>query len=375
MKKRIIITCVLLCSILTYSANTPILITENTITLNFEEEKELHFSFAAGDMISVDFEMVKGKHLKEFEVYESDQNKIFSEFKLQKLSKKQFHVKNMSVYRFKFYSTSITKRVFKIKIFRTPSSEATVNFNTNWKWETIRDTIYVLYTVDSIAGYNTIKYKEKVRELVHTEVKEDLWVNKTQRVHSYWNGNGNKTYVKVTFPNPVNTPLKEEKTISWAYWIGVGEEAQKAYRQNEIQLADAAINLTSYADPLAGLALGVITKLITPSNGHDVHYAFLPNDLAVQNYLNNQPYQYFDQGKGIAAYGKNSDRNTGTFYIGLYNDNQTIGIDVTIKIVLLKEIKTFQIVEYDKEREEPIIVTLNKTRMEIKETKIRVPEE
>ena len=373
MKKRIIIICVLLHSALVFSINTPILITENTITLNNEQKKELHFSFAAGDIISVDFEMVKGKHLKEFEIYESDQNKIFSEFKLKTLKKKQLHVRNTAVYKFRFYSTSITKRVFRIKIFRTPSSEATINFNTNWKWKTIRDTIYVPYTVDSITGYNIIKYKEKVRELVHTEVKEDLWVNKIQRVHSYWNANGNQTYVKVTFPNPVNTPLKEEKTISWAYWIGVGEEAQKAYEENEIELVDVLVNLTNDVSPLGGLALGVITKLIIPSNGQDIHYAFLPNDLAVQNYLNDRPYQYFDLGKGIAAYGKNSNRNTGTFYIGLYNDNQTIGIDVTIKIVLLKEIKTFQIVEYNKEREEPIIEILNKTRMEIKETKIRVP--
>ena len=53
MKKRIIIICVLLHSALVFSINTPILITENTITLNNEQKKELHFSFAAGDIISV----------------------------------------------------------------------------------------------------------------------------------------------------------------------------------------------------------------------------------------------------------------------------------------------------------------------------------
>lgn len=375
MIKKILLTIVLLYFSKIWANKSPILITESAVTLNFEQTKELYFSFAEGDVIQFDFKMVKGKHLKEIEVVALPNKIIFSEFKANQFSRK-INIRNKGIYKFRFYSSSLTKRVGKIKIYRTPINETTKDFNTNWKWKTIRDTIYVPYTIDSITGYNTINYKEKVRELVKTEKIEDLFFNKKQRVHSYYNENRSKTYLRVDLPNPILTEQKEEKVIAWAYWIGVGEEAQKAYKQNAKSIGDIANGIASkYGTPLAGLAVGKVTELLIPKIGEDVSYSFIPNYENATKFINDQSYLQFDQGKGIAAFGKNSNQTQGTFYIGLYNDNQFQGIDVDIKIVAIKEVKTFEFKEYDRQDKKPIIKTLQKTSIRINETKIRVPVE
>lgn len=376
MIRKILYAFVIILSQNVFSTGNPILVSESTISLNLDETEELYFSFAEGDIIEFDFEMIKGKHLKEIEIFELPNNKIFSDFKVTEINKKQVRIRNKGLYKFRFYSSSITRRVGKVKIFRIPADESTRAFNTNWKWETVRDTIYTPYTIDSITGYNTINYKENVRELITTETVEDLLINKSQRVHSYYNENRSSTYLRVDLPNPISTELKEQKVIAWAYWIGVGQEAQKAYKENAKAVGDLANGVTSmYGTPLAGLAVGTITELLMPKTGEDVYYSFIPDYENAELFISGQTFLQFDTGKGVAAYGKNSNRTQGTFYIGLSNDNIRQGIDVDVKVVAVNEVKTYEIVEYDREREEPIYVTLNKTRMDIKETKIRIPVE
>lgn len=374
MIKKVLFGIVIIISQNLFASQKPILVTESTISLNLDETEELFFSFAEGDIIEFDFEMIKGKHIKEVEVYEMPNNKIFADFKVQKISKKQIRIRNKGLYKFKFYSSSLTKRVGKIRIFRIPVDESTKKFNTNWKWKTIRDTIYTPYTIDSITGYKKIQYKEKVKELVKTENIEDILFNKSQRVHSYYNDNRSSTYLKVDLPNPMLSDLKEERLIAWAYWIGVGQEAQQAYQENARAVGELANGVTAiYGTPLAGLAVGTVSELLIPKTGEDVFYTFLPDYENAEKFVNGLEYLQYDTGKGVAAYGKNSNITQGTFYIGLHNDNQIQGIDVDVKVVSIKEVKTFEIVEYDREREVPITVTLNKTRMDVKETKIRVP--
>ena len=336
----------------------------------------MFFSLAEGDIIEFDFEMLRGKHIKEIEIYEMPNNRIFADYKVQDFTKKEIQIRNKGLYKFKFYNSSLTRRVCKIKVQRIPANEATKNFNTNWKWHTVRDTIYTPYTIDSITGYNTIKYKEKVKELVKTENIEEILLDKNQRVHSITNQNRSSTYLRVDLPSPFKSELKEEKLIAWAYWIGVGEEARKAYQENAKTVSELVNGIASiYATPLGGLAIGKITNLLIPNTGEAVFYTFINDYENAERFVNGYPYYQFDTGKGVAAYGKNSNLTQGTFFIGLNNDNQFQGIDVEVKVVAVKEVKSFEMVEYDREREEPITITLDKTRMDVNETKIRVPVE
>ena len=92
-------------------------------------------------------------------------------------------------------------------------------------------------------------------------------------------------------------------------------------------------------------------------------------------FMSKQNFSIFDQGKGVAAYGKHTTFPESTFYIGLHNDNKMTGINTNVKIVVIKEVTIYENKEYQRERKEPITVTLNKERMRVDETKIRVPVE
>ncbi len=376
MVKKLLVLLLLPLSFSSFASNEPILITESAIQVSFDETKEIFFSFAEGDEILINFEMVKGKHLKEFQISGPSSNILFSEYKLKSLEGKRIKVRERGVYSFKFYNSSLLTRTFRITISRIPANEQTIQFNTGWRWETKRDTVYVPYTMDSIAGFKTIQYTEKVKELIETKREEDLLLDKNQRVHSYFNENESSTFLLVNLPQPIITDLREERVISWAYWIGVGQESQDAYKKNTEFFTGLAEEVTSiYGTPLAGLAMGAISELIIPKTGEDVSYWFIPDEANLGLFRSGQPFSVFDKGKGIAAYGKNTTHTSGTFFIGLNNDNQVQGIDVNIKIVAVKEVKSYEYVEYVRGRQEPITVTLTKQRMEINETEYRVPAE
>tara|TARA_R110002033_G_scaffold167528_1_gene206733 strand:- start:11682 stop:12815 length:1134 start_codon:yes stop_codon:yes gene_type:complete len=355
----------------------PILVTESTIVLDVDETKELYFSFAEGDEIVFNMQMVKGKHIKEIQIIEMPTNTLLTEFKTKGVRDKRIQIRNKGIYKFRFYSSSLTRRVCKIQIHRIPKDITTKRFNTNWKWKTLRDTTYVAYKEDSLVGYQTIKYKETIKELKETKLEEIMLFEKSQRVHSFYNENISRTYLKVDLPLLNTSALREENLIAWSYWIGVGQEGQQAYQNNIKSISNVASEVANmvYQNPLAGIAVGAISELMIPQTGEDVKYYFIRDYQNVQLFYKNQQFMQFDMGKGKAAYGRNDKLKEGVFYIGLSNDNKLTGIDVDVKVLAVKEIKIYENIIYDREKEQPQYVTLNKTRMDINETQIRIPVE
>lgn len=350
-------------------------ITETTLQLGYDETKEVYYSFEEGDQILFNLHMVQGKHIREIEIVELPGNTVFSAFKANEIIGKKIKVRRRGVYKFRFYSSSLTNRACKYTIHRIPTNESTRNFNTNWEWAIQRDTTYTSYQQDSLIGHETIKYQETIKELKEEKLEEIMLFEKSETVHSFYNQNISRTYLRVNLPLLHNTPLREERIVAWSYWIGVGQEARKAYQENVAtmtKILEQGAN-TYYQTPLAGIAIGAISRMITPSIGEDVKYYFLSDHENAQKFYNKQPFLQFDMGKGRAAYGRNDTLRQGSFYIGLLNDNEWRGIEVDVKILVIKEIKTFENVTYNREKENPQYLTLNKTRMHIEETKIRVP--
>jgi hypothetical protein len=351
----------------------PIDVAELTIKVGGMKTKELFYGFAKGDQIVFNFEVVKGKPIKEIEIIELPSNSKFMDYKSNSIIDKKIKVNKKSVYKFIFKNSAMRGRICKVKIQRIPKTEELSSFNTDWKWKILYDTTYVPFTEDSLVGYDTLNYKEKVKELIKIEKVDDMILDKNQRVHSYFNENPSYTYLSVDLPKNKKEPYRTERIIAWAYWIGVGEESSKAYAENVKSVGKIATGLAStFGTPLAGMAVGAVTKLMIPKSGEDVEYAFIADFQNVQAFLSKQAYYQFDQGKGIAAYGKNTDRLQGTFFIGLHNDNQTTGINANVKIVVIKEVKTYADKEYDRQKITPRHVTLNKKRMVVKTTGIRV---
>jgi hypothetical protein len=93
---------------------------------------------------------------------------------------------------------------------------------------------------------------------------------------------------------------------------------------------------------LAGYAIGTVAGFVMPAMGEDVAYWFIPDSKNSDLFLGDKPFTHFDKGKGIAAFGKNTTKTQGTFYIGLLNDNTFQGIDTNVKISVLWEIKYFE---------------------------------
>ncbi|MEP1490442.1 MAG: hypothetical protein ABJK28_18635 [Algibacter sp.] len=123
-------------------------------------------------------------------------------------------------------------------------------------------------------------------------------------------------------------------------------------------------NLTGYG-AMAKLAITGISMFSNNAIGNNVNYKFITVQNGVQN--------TFNSGNVTSDSGRNMEFLQGGFTIELYNDNFREGIDVNIKIVVAQINKKWKNIEYDKEKEEPEYVTLNKTRMNINETKVRVP--
>ena len=373
--KQLYLILIFIIPLTNFANSTPILVTESSISLNMDETKEFFFSFDKGDEIVFNLEMIKGRNIKSVEIIELPNKQVFSAFKAENISNKTITVREKGVYAFRFYSSSLTTRVCNIRILRKYGESGNPNFDTGWEWKTLKDTTYSNYTIDSITGYNKIKYKDTLRTLVKTDTIEETLFNKSQRVHSYYNENPSSTYLKVDLPQNSISDLKEERILAWAYWIGVGQESQEAYKENIHSISGMAEGLTSMYDvsPLSKLAIGTITDLMIPKTGEDVSYYFMQGFENVQKFMAGTEFYQFDNGKGIAAYGRNNRLTQGTFYIGLSNDNDLQGIDVEVKVIAIRQIDHYQNEVIDKIREEPIIVQVNKTKMTIEESKIRVP--
>ena len=322
----------------------PLDVTEQKIKIGGLKEEELYFGFAAGDKIIFSFQEADNKEIKEIEIVEYPNNSKFSDYKTKVIEKKMINVTNRGVYVFRFKNSAISGRVCKIKIQRIPASEETRHFNSTVTWETRQETTYNTYTKDVIAGYDTAYIQKTKKVLIKTEQKEELIFDKPQRVHSSTNSNGNKTTLFFTLPQNQITPYKTTEVISWAYWVGVGEEANQAWKKNAQTISNFAKGAATYfTTPLGALAVGAVTDLMIPSVGEDVSYA-IADQANKDLFLAGYQYKIYDQGKGVAGYRKFTNANMcqGTYFVLLSNDNVMQGIDATVKVIAIVETNIYE---------------------------------
>lgn len=330
------------------SGQEPVDVTDQTIKIGGLKEEELYFGFAAGDKIIFNFEEVNNKELKEIEIIEYPSNSKFSDYKTKRVENKTISVIKQGVYIFKLKNSALGGRICKIKIQRIPASEETKNFNSNVTWENQQETTYNTYTKDVVVGYDTINIQKTKKVLIKTEQKEELIFDKPQRVHSITNNNGNKTSLFFTLPQDQVTPYKTTKVISWAYWVGVGEEANQAWKQNSQTINNLVKGTATYfTTPLGALAIGAVTELMIPKVGEVVYYAITDQKNRDLFFSGNQ-YQIYDTGKGIAGYKKftNQAMCQGTYFVLLSNDNMIQGIDATVKVVAIIETNIYEDQQY-----------------------------
>ena len=230
-KKSIILAFAIL-TFLSGKAQDTITIAETTFKMKGNHEESLFYGFAEGDKMIISLEEVQGKAIKEFEIIESPSTSKFMDINTAKITK-ELSIPRNAVYEFRIKTAFMAPRTCKMKVSRIPKDENTINFNTAWEWKTVYDTTYIPYTIDSITGYDTIYYKESITELASTETSEETVLDENAVIGAQMSLSGESQYYHKRFTLPQNNYSKycKREVVSWAYWIGVGDEANKAWRQ------------------------------------------------------------------------------------------------------------------------------------------------
>ena len=279
-----------------------------------------YFGFADGDKIIFSLKVEGKKELKDVTISEYPNSVKFADHQTQSIENKIFNIHRNSVYSFEYYNSNISGRNVEIKIQRIAKSDQTKFFNTNVKWVNKVDTSY--------------SAKQKTY-IISSDTSFVNVIDSKVRVHSKTNANPNKTLVDFTIP---------ANTINWSFWIGVGNESQEAFKQDEDKYLKTAGKLITSINPLAGLAIGLFS-MTQAKVGNNVMYYFLSSNQEAQNFNSGQGFRQFKNGNVVTDFGlmNYSSNNNQKYYIGLVNENMINGIDVNVKIlavVVKNEYKT-----------------------------------
>ncbi|MCR5115436.1 MAG: hypothetical protein K6A95_07135 [Bacteroidales bacterium] len=374
---------IILCSLtIKVFSQTPIVVADMSFKPNGSEQEELYYSFAEGDIIVVDLEVVKGKNIKSFEVIELPSSTKFSSFKPSSISQKQINVTQKGVYLFRI-DAGIGGKVCNLKISRIPKNQSTERFNTGWKWEVLYDTTYTHYEEDSLIRYDTTYYVETVKEVSSRELSEVILEEKTEEIRSYGiiNHDNPRTFVEIVLPQNQSGNNWEKKVVGWGYWLCVGNSNGFWTRNKELVSKSATSIAGATLGPIGALIAGGVSSLAIPdaSSADNVIWSIVRNGQEVQSFMNGGSIcssSCLRHGNGPGASGSFVDGyKQGRYYICLYNDNTHDRIKVTVKVSALMETTTYQDVDYQRTKIIPKYVKVPKVRSSVSSHKIRVPVE
>ena len=321
-------------------SQTPITFEDSTIKIPAWEEVFYYYGLKEGDKILFNYELIKGKELKEIEISEYESSTKFIERKTKKIENKIIEITKTGIYKFRFYNSSLGVRVCKIKIQRIPLSDKEKKYNSTVFWKTIKDSIYTP-EVES--------YLEKTEY-----ISNDVYTSNPQ-ISSKNALNGNKNYQIIDFDLPENTK-------SWSFYIGCGVEGKKEYERAVKNFSEKAIEgFSKYSTygPMASLALTGVSYFKEVQGKDNVKYWFLPNSENVTAFETGNSFSTYKKGDVINESSKMSIPNQGKVYLAILNDNTIEPIQLTIKVnsIVINEIwktRTIQVLSVT-ERQEPYL--------------------
>jgi hypothetical protein len=294
---------------LSFGQLEPVIVSEQTIKVS--QEKELYFSFAEGDEIIFNLDVVKGKNIKEVEITEYPYTSKFFDFKTKKVSDQRIKVNKTAIYKFRIKGGGMSTKICRVKILRVPGNKNNRNFDTSVKWKVLLDSTYV---------------NKQTIDLSSIDTNIVSLVNKVERVHSQYNlDNPNRTNFNFYLPTNEQSELQSTELISWAYWLGVGDEGLNAFEQDKKNfLLENTSTVGAMVDPLAGLALGTYIMLTNPPEGDNVKYW-------ITSQYDGTVYT-IAQGNSVVANERITTVKQGGFTVTFDNDNLVDGINVNFKV-------------------------------------------
>jgi hypothetical protein len=173
-----------------------------------------------------------------------------------------------------------------------------------------------------------------------------LVVDQTTKISSQnaLNGNSNKTIVDFTLP---------EGTISWAYYIGVGNEGKAAYSAAQDKFVNSSANLLAKCGPygvMTALALYGVNFFSKVQGVDNVKYWFISDWNSVQTFNAGGTFYQYKQGDVINDAYQMKSHLKEKIYLGLLNDNVMDPIDVLVKVTAVKVIEKWGVRDVKKMR-------------------------
>ena len=347
-------------------------------------EKKLYYSFKKGDKIIFYYKEDRDKNLKQIRVSRERLSPSTNyEVKLYKYKSSNesivIDIDKTAVYSFYFKNSAIRKRICNVLIQRIPLKEDD-NFSTSWKFNYHIDTSYIPYSIDSIVGYDTTYYTEKVKEkMFPVNIVAETFVKKDVEVHSNMNLDyGPKVLFSFNIPTSYNSDMRTERVIGWHYWIGVGDNASKLWQEGINSTISTLTNVytgdfTGTSGNIAGNLLNLINN---PNKDDNINYKIMRGNNG-SLWLNNYQYQYYPEysGDGHEKEKRISDVSQSylQWHIGLENDNILYPVNVSIRLQVIKEVTNYEYKNYRRQKITNRTVRLNKRRMSIRKIPYRVP--
>ena len=297
----------------------PIDVAESSIKVGIKGEEAVYFGFAEGDQLIFSFEETNGKEMKEVEILEWPSTSKFMEYKTSKIDNKTLTIPRTGIYKFRFANSAIIPRVCKYKIQRIPSGPATQNFNT---------TVYV-------DAYNDTTYTSEVESYID---RSDTVISNFQerliKVNPLTAPGSSKTTFNFTLP---------ENTVSWGYYISVGNTGQQVYQEAVKTLAaNAGSVFTKFPKygPLAAVALEAPSYITKLDSGQHINYWIVENDNA-ELFKSGEQFRFIKKGKAINDFSK-MEPGDRAFYFCLHNDSKETPVTVSVKITAILINETLQ---------------------------------
>lgn len=252
--------------------------------------------FDTDDIINLNCAILnkKGKATLSLREYETGRE-IFRREDFNKIEAEKIKIPAKGIYYFNLYTDALLGKTVRLTIDRIPAANGNPNFNTAVRNE----------------------YDTSFEEVLNTEV----WVySRTNLTHP------NKTTVSINLPTG---------TQYWAYWLGVGQEAQQNMKAFTSTINAAGRYLTT--NPVALLGMRLLTNLPMLQAPETVNYYFMSSENAAL-FKADMAFKYytFKYGSHVTTDYAIAKNNISNLVLAMENDNVATGYNVTLKVVAFK---------------------------------------
>lgn len=225
---------------------------EGDLSLKSCNSRIFYYRFHKGDKIEVTAKLKKGKKLKSFRIFQYPDFEKYLTTDAEEPIKYQFQISETGVYGFEIIGANClgSKRKLNFKVERQPLDDSLLNFNTNVTFRTVIDSNYHTEYRDFLVrrDSNVIAISD---QLIKISSQNAL------------NGNTNRRSTTIQLP---------EGTVSWSYYIGVGQQAAAEYdNQIKSHLNKLAAGYASI-DPMTALLIYGVNRFLKVNSGDNVRF-------------------------------------------------------------------------------------------------------